>query len=116
MSLITITSQASFSGDRFKSLFKDSLPTSSSPSMRNFKFTGRLPAVSIQELEAEVIAAAQTWEERLSEELTAHLGAELSAALIEEWAGRFPNYYKSSTPLNLVRDDIRMLFGDHGPM
>jgi len=70
---------------------------------------GDVPNVSIQELEAEVIAAAQTWEERLSEELTAHLGAELSAALIEEWAGRFPNYYKSSTPLNLVRGDIQML-------
>jgi len=70
---------------------------------------GEVPNVSIRELEAEVIAAAQTWEERLGERLTEQMGPEIGNALIEEWAGRFPNYYRSSTPLDIAIGDIGML-------
>ncbi|NND02469.1 MAG: NAD-glutamate dehydrogenase, partial [Acidimicrobiia bacterium] len=70
---------------------------------------GEVPDISIQALEAEVIAAAQTWEERLGEQLVARHGRELGRALIEEWAGRFPNYYRTSTPLHIAVGDIAML-------
>ena len=71
--------------------------------------SGQLPDVSIEELEAEVVAAAQTWEERLGTHLIAEYGEAEGSALIQEWAGRFPNYYKSSTPMDIVVGDIGKL-------
>jgi len=69
----------------------------------------QVPDVSIRELEAEVVAAAQTWEERLRESLVARHGDEIGAALLEEWASRFPTYYRSSVPLETAVGDIGML-------
>ncbi len=68
-----------------------------------------MPSVSFEALEAEVIAAAQTWEERLAEGLLSRYGREVGRALVEEWAGRFPGYYRSSTPVDITVGDITML-------
>ena len=65
--------------------------------------------VSITDLEAEVIAAAQTWEERLEESLIDRFGQDIGLALREEWAGHFPDYYRSSTDLGIVVEDIAKL-------
>ncbi|NNF63204.1 MAG: NAD-glutamate dehydrogenase [Acidimicrobiia bacterium] len=71
--------------------------------------SGALADVSISDLEAEVVAAAQTWEERLLEKLIEKYGSETGHALSEEWAGRFPRYYRSSVPLESAVGDIGKL-------
>ena len=70
---------------------------------------GEVPEVSIRDLEDDVVALAQTWEERLDEVLRDRFGPDLGAALREEWAGRFPQYYRSSVPLEIVAGDIAKL-------
>ncbi|MCP3975724.1 MAG: NAD-glutamate dehydrogenase [bacterium] len=67
------------------------------------------PDVPIQALEAEVVAAAQSWEERLREALIELHGPDIGAAMVEEWAGRFPTYYQTSMPLEIAVGDIAML-------
>jgi glutamate dehydrogenase len=70
---------------------------------------GQIPDVSARDLEAKVIAATQSWEDRLAEKLLAAFGPEIGRALVEEWAGRFPAYYRSSTPLNIAVEDVGRL-------
>ena len=70
---------------------------------------GEVPETSIKALEAEVIAAAQTWEERLGEKLAERHGQEVAETLVDKWAGRFPTYYRSSTSLEVAMGDIAML-------
>jgi glutamate dehydrogenase len=70
---------------------------------------GQVPDVSFEELEAEVVALAKTWEEHLGEHLISRYGAELAAALREEWAGRFPEGYRTTVPLPIVAGDIGKL-------
>ncbi len=70
---------------------------------------GEVPDISIKALEAEVIAAAQTWEERLGARLTERHGHDDAEMLIEKWAGRFPNYYRNSTSLDVAMGDMIML-------
>ena len=70
---------------------------------------GEVPDVSIEVLEAEVIAAAQTWEERLASEVDARYGAERGRALLDAWADRFPDYYRASIPLPIAAGDLAKL-------
>jgi len=71
--------------------------------------SGEVPAVSYEDLEAEVVALAKTWEERVAEILVERYGAELAAALREEWAGRFPEGYRTTVPLEIAAGDIGKL-------
>ncbi len=71
--------------------------------------SGQLADVSPGALEAEVVAAAQTWEERLAEKLTERFGLDRGNALLEEWARQFPSYYRASTPLEVTVGDIEKL-------
>ncbi|MDJ0962064.1 MAG: NAD-glutamate dehydrogenase [Acidimicrobiia bacterium] len=71
--------------------------------------TGPVPDVSYEELEPEVVALAKTWEEHLSEHLVERFGPELAAALREEWAGRFPDGYRTTVPLPIAAGDVGKL-------
>ncbi len=70
---------------------------------------GEVPDVSIEVLEAEVVAEAQTWEERLAVEVDARHGPERGRALLDEWAGRFPDHYRASIPLSIAAGDLGRL-------
>ncbi|NNC40890.1 MAG: NAD-glutamate dehydrogenase, partial [Acidimicrobiia bacterium] len=67
---------------------------------------GTIPEVSFAELEAEVVAVARNWEDRLIEHLSERLGRERAHQLAETWAGRFPEYYRTSVPIALSVNDI----------
>ena len=60
-------------------------------------------------MEAEVVALAKTWEEHLGEYLIDRYGPVLAAALREEWAGRFPEGYRTTVPLAIAAGDIGRL-------
>ena len=70
---------------------------------------GEVPDVSIEVLEAEVVAEAQTWEERLAGEVDARYGSERGRALLDEWAGKFPDHYRASIPLSIAAGDLGKL-------
>jgi glutamate dehydrogenase len=71
--------------------------------------SGPVPEVSYEELEPEVVALAKTWEEHLSEHLVDRYGVDLAAALREEWAGRFPDGYRTTVPLPIAAGDVGKL-------
>jgi glutamate dehydrogenase len=67
---------------------------------------GDIPDVSIDELEREVIDAAQTWDDRLSDALVEAFGEVDGHALARRYAGLFPDYYKSATDVSTARIDV----------
>ena len=67
---------------------------------------GEVPDVSFDELEREVVEIARTWDDRLEERLSELHGPEGARVLLERWARRFPDYYKSTTPVDLAVEDI----------
>ena len=67
---------------------------------------GPVPMVPFDELEAEVLALARTWEDRLRSALSSVVGAESARSLAERWSDRFPEYYRISTPLPMVAGDV----------
>jgi glutamate dehydrogenase len=67
---------------------------------------GPVPMVSFDELEADVLALARTWEDRLREALSVTVGSDSARSLAERWSERFPEYYRISTPLELVAGDV----------
>jgi glutamate dehydrogenase len=67
---------------------------------------GQVPDVSFAELEEEVVRLAQTWDDRLRERLIEMHGPERGIELFERWVPRFPDYYKSSTDVDLAAFDI----------
>ena len=68
-----------------------------------------IPDVRYEELEAEVEQLARTWEDDLLDALTRRAGAGRARALMDEYAPRFPDYYKSNDDWDLVVDDVLML-------
>lgn len=62
--------------------------------------------VDVVALEKQVLSLARTWEDRLLDELSERYDEETARHLAEEWAPRFPDYYKSSTALELTIGDI----------
>ena len=70
---------------------------------------GPVPMVPFDELEAEVLALARTWEDRLRSALSSVVGAESARSLAERWSDRFPEYYRISTPLPMVAGDVMAL-------
>jgi len=67
---------------------------------------GQVPDVSFAELEEEVVRLAQTWDDLLRERLIEVQGPERGIELFERWVPRFPDYYKSSTDVDLAAFDI----------
>jgi glutamate dehydrogenase len=65
-----------------------------------------IPDLSFAQLEQEVVALARTWDDRLRERLIAMHGEERGSVLADEYARRFPDYYKSSTDVYLAVLDI----------
>ena len=68
-----------------------------------------IPDVRYEELEQEVERLARTWEDDLLDALTRRVGAGRAIALMEEYAPRFPDYYKANDDWDLVVDDVVML-------
>jgi glutamate dehydrogenase len=68
-----------------------------------------IPDVRYEELEREVERLARTWEDDLLDALTGRVGAGRALVLLEEYAPRFPEYYKANDEWELVVDDVLML-------
>jgi glutamate dehydrogenase len=66
---------------------------------------GEVPDVPFDELEREVVALSQSWEDRVRAALVRSSGPTRGAELFERWGTRFPEAYRSSTtPAAAVRD------------
>jgi glutamate dehydrogenase len=68
-----------------------------------------VPDVSFEELEREVVALSQTWEDRLRAALARAFGPTRGAELFDRWARRFPEAYRTSTPPSTTVRDIEHL-------
>jgi glutamate dehydrogenase len=68
-----------------------------------------IPDVRYEDLEREVELLARTWEDDLLDALTRRVGAGRAIPLMEEYAPRFPDYYKANDEWDLVVDDVLML-------
>ena len=66
----------------------------------------RSPDVSYAELEREVLAAARTWDDALSDALVIRYGEVQGHALARRYAGLFPEYYKSAAPIFMAEFDV----------
>ncbi len=67
---------------------------------------GPIPEVDYEGLEEDVLDMTRTWSDRLNERLDEDAGAE---PLREDWASRFPDYYRLSTTLEGAAEDARAL-------
>jgi glutamate dehydrogenase len=67
---------------------------------------GGIPDVSFDELEREVLAATRTWDDALSDALVDSYGELQGQALARRYAGLFPDYYKSATPIRMAQFDV----------
>lgn len=73
---------------------------------------GGIPAeVDLASLEAQVHALARNWEDRVVDALVDVVGESEANRLASRWTPAFPEYYKSSTLIELVVGDIMSL--DH---
>lgn len=73
---------------------------------------GGLPVeVDLARLEAQVHALARNWEDRVVDALVEAVGESEANRLASRWTPSFPEYYKTSTSIELVVGDIRSL--DH---
>src|SRR5690606_15894995 len=70
---------------------------------------GDAPEVDFAALEAEVLALARTWEERLTAVLAERRDEALARRLAHTWATRLPTYYKASTEVAVAAGDIEHL-------
>ncbi|HKX75716.1 MAG TPA: NAD-glutamate dehydrogenase [Acidimicrobiia bacterium] len=70
---------------------------------------GPIPEVDYEQLESEVLDLTRSWADRLTEELSHRVEPELARQLVEEWADRFPDYYRVATPLAVTADDVLAL-------
>ena len=61
------------------------------------------------ELEDEVVELARTWDDRLDVRLQEVHGRDAGHTLFERWAPRFPDYYRSATPIDLAVRDVERL-------
>ena len=68
---------------------------------------GVVPEVPFDELQQEVIELSRTWKDRLAEVASERF--ENAADLVDRWADRMPEYYRSSTRLEIAAGDIAML-------
>ncbi|GIU91527.1 MAG: NAD-glutamate dehydrogenase [Acidimicrobiia bacterium] len=68
--------------------------------------SGEIPDVPFDELDAEVRALTRSWVERLVEALAARVGETEARRLAERWAARLPEYYRTSTPIDIAAGDV----------
>lgn len=66
-------------------------------------------AVDIVSLEAQVLALARNWEDRVVGALVAAVGESEANRLASRWTSSFPDYYKDSTSMELLVGDIKNL-------
>ncbi|NNJ48719.1 MAG: NAD-glutamate dehydrogenase [Acidimicrobiia bacterium] len=69
---------------------------------------GSVPDVPFEELQQEVIELSRTWDDRLSDVVGERFG-EAAGDLVERWSPRMPDYYKTSTRLDIAAGDLVML-------
>ncbi len=69
---------------------------------------GRVPDVPFEALQREVIELSRTWEDRLTEIVRQRFGPD-SEGLVNRWASRIPDYYKTSTRLEIAAGDLALL-------
>ena len=67
---------------------------------------GEVPDVPFAQLEHEVVELAQTWDDRLLELMERTYGPARARELFGRWAPRFPDYYRSTTDVELAVTDI----------
>jgi glutamate dehydrogenase len=70
---------------------------------------GRVPDVPFEELEREVVALTQSWEDRLRAELIGAFGSERGPALFDRWGACFPEAYRSSNSVATAVKDVENL-------
>ncbi len=70
---------------------------------------GAIPEVDRAELEAEVVDLARSWQERLITELAGLVGENEARRMGTKWSARFPEYYTSSTAIELAAGDVLRL-------
>ncbi|MGZ4154357.1 MAG: hypothetical protein ACXVQ0_07735, partial [Actinomycetota bacterium] len=70
---------------------------------------GQIPDVPFEDLEREVVALTQSWEDRLRAALVRAFGPQRGGELFDRWAWRFPEGYRSSTPLSVTLRDVESL-------
>ncbi len=69
---------------------------------------GLVPEVPFEELQQDVIEISRTWDDRLTEVVAHRFGAD-AEGLVERWSARMPDYYKSSTRMEIAAGDLLML-------
>ncbi|MGH2589238.1 MAG: NAD-glutamate dehydrogenase domain-containing protein, partial [Actinomycetota bacterium] len=67
---------------------------------------GEIPDVSFDHLERDVVEIARTWDDRLERRLAELHGEEGARVLLERWAHRFPDSYRTTTDVELAIEDI----------
>jgi glutamate dehydrogenase len=68
---------------------------------------GDLPVeVDLVALEAQVLAFARNWDDRVSDALESVVGESEAHRLADRWTSAFPDYYKASTSLHLAVGDV----------
>ena len=70
---------------------------------------GDTPSVDVEQLEAEVIDLARSWDERLLDALSEIVDADTGATLAHRWAPSFPEFYRTSAPLEIAAQDTLSL-------
>ncbi len=70
---------------------------------------GEIPDVGFDELEREVVALAQSWEDRLRARLIQTMGPQRGRELFDRWGTRFPEAYRSSTTMETAVLDVQNL-------
>ncbi len=68
-----------------------------------------IPEYDFKALERKVTAMTRSWSERLATELAAKIEPQQARRLVEAWSDRFPDYYPSSTSIELAAADIVQL-------
>ncbi len=71
--------------------------------------SGEIEEVDYEKLELDVIDATRSWQDRLEELLVQQLGESEGGRLAAEWVPSFPEYYTTSTSLELAAGDVAML-------
>ncbi len=67
---------------------------------------GNVPEIDLSSLEAEVVSLMRSWSERVVDTILARVGEDEGRRLAEIWCHRFPEYYTSSTPVEVAAEDI----------
>ncbi len=70
---------------------------------------GEIPDVAFDDLERQVVALSQTWEDAVRAALVRAHGAQRGQELFERWAARFPASYRSSNTVEAAVRDIEHL-------